>query len=98
MGRREYSRNGSPIAGVRKLNKGFAVLRENVFAFAVAPDANAETIFEAEFFEETLDVLFHGARAATQKFPDLFVALAVADPSRDFQFARRGRFLLVEKP
>src|SRR5882724_1157633 len=79
-------------------NRPLVALREKTFAFVVAPYADAETIFEAEFFEDVLNVLLHRRGAATEKFADLFVALAVADPSGYFEFARRGRFFLVEKP
>jgi len=92
MGRREYAPSGYGIARMHQSNRALVALREKTFAFVVAPDADAETIFEAEFFEDVLNVLLHRRGAATEKFADLFVALAVADPSGYFEFARRGRF------
>ena len=64
----------------------------------VPPRADTEPRFHPERFEDVLDVLFHGGRAPLQDLGDLLISFAATDPLGDFQFARCGRFLLVEKP
>jgi hypothetical protein len=58
-----------------------------VQAALVPPNADLSARFEVEFFENMLDVLLDGARAAFQNLTDVAVAFSGDDPLDDFEFA-----------
>jgi len=56
-------------------------------AALVPPDADFSPRFEVKFFENVLDVLLDGARAAFENHTDVAVPFSGDDPLDDFEFA-----------
>jgi hypothetical protein len=53
----------------------------------VPPNADGDSRFHVEFLQNVLDVLLHGARAASKNFADLAVTLSGGDPFYDLELA-----------
>ena len=55
------------------------------------PATNGGAVFESEVFEDILDVLLHGARAALENGGNLVITFRLGDPAGYFKFARSER-------